>query len=186
MKEAVIKMNSFQMMKLLLAALSLAVTLSLAGCRSHEAASHDPAAHNPDSHNNQPATTPATAPTAASVMTDPTPRVPHFHASTEAAKPFPKTLPPEQFHDPGAVRAYTIAQRIPDVLSQQPCYCYCDQGLGHKSLLDCHADTHSAECLVCLKETLLADKLNREGKSASQIREAIERGEWREVPVPTQ
>ncbi len=185
MKEVITTMNSFHGTKYLLVTLALAITLSLAGCSSQDAASPDLASHDSSGHSNQPATTPATAPTAARVMTDPTPRVPHFHASTEAARPFPKTLPPEQFHDPGAISAYTIAQRIPDVLSQQPCYCYCDQGLGHKSLLDCHADTHSAECLVCMKETLLADQLNREGKSATQIREAIERGEWREVPVPT-
>ena len=30
--------------------------------------------------------------------------------------------------------AYELAAKIPAVLYQQPCYCYCDRGMGHNSL----------------------------------------------------
>jgi hypothetical protein len=73
-----------------------------------------------------------------------TPRVPdHFLNPTEA-KPFPVTLDPKQFSTPSVVKAYQLAKDIPEVLAQQPCYCYCDAGFGHKSLLHCHIDDHSA------------------------------------------
>ena len=71
------------------------------------------------------------------------PRVPPFHESAEAAMPFPKTLSPSWIGAPVARRAYAIAQQIPGVLAQQPCYCWCDRH-GHGSLLDCHKDKHSA------------------------------------------
>lgn len=70
-------------------------------------------------------------------------RVPPFHESAEAAMPFPKTLSPSWISAPVARRAYAIAQQIPGVLAQQPCYCWCDR-YGYGSLLDCHKDEHSA------------------------------------------
>jgi len=70
-------------------------------------------------------------------------RVPVFHASAEAAKPLPKTLPASKFEIPAVARAYAIAQRIPGVLAQQPCYCWCDK-FGHGSLLDCYKTDHAA------------------------------------------
>ena len=69
--------------------------------------------------------------------------VPPFHTDPEDAKPFPSTLDPARFHIPFVARAYAIAQEIPDVLAQQPCYCYC-QGFGHGSLLDCYTSDHGA------------------------------------------
>lgn len=71
------------------------------------------------------------------------PRVPEFHKSEAEAKPFPVTLDPAQFKDPDVRRAYQAAREIPGVLAQQPCYCYCDR-MGHKGLLACHRDNHSA------------------------------------------
>jgi hypothetical protein len=75
----------------------------------------------------------------------PTPeaKVPPFHLDVASAKPFPKTLDPMQFGPTYIAEAYRIAKRIPDVLAQQPCYCYCDK-FGHGSLLDCYATDHGA------------------------------------------
>jgi hypothetical protein len=112
-----------------------------------------------------------------------TPRVPDHFATAEAAKPLTQTLDPKRFTAPHVVKAYQLAKEMPEVLAQQPCYCYCDTGFGHKSLLDCHRDEHSAECLICLKETLLAGQLHKAGKSAAEIRAAIVRGEWKQVSV---
>jgi hypothetical protein len=70
-------------------------------------------------------------------------RVPAYYATEAEAKPFPATLDPTGFREPGIRRAYQAARDIPGVLAQQPCYCYCDR-MGHKGLQSCHRDTHSA------------------------------------------
>lgn len=72
-------------------------------------------------------------------------RVPPYFRSAEEAKPLPRTLPPEYFREyPVVETAYRIAREIPDVLAQQPCYCYCDRSAGHRGLLDCWASDHGA------------------------------------------
>jgi hypothetical protein len=68
------------------------------------------------------------------------PRLPAHFESAEAGRPFPATLPPESFDDPVTVKAYAVARRLPEVLVQQPCYCWCE---GHGSLLGCHATRHA-------------------------------------------
>lgn len=120
---------------------------------------------------------------AAAPQTKATPRVPDHFATAEAAKPLTPTLDPKQFSVPYVVKSYQLAKEIPEVLAQQPCYCYCDTGFGHQSLLDCHKDNHSAECLVCLKEALLTGQLHRAGKSAAEIRAAIMRGDWQQISL---
>lgn len=69
--------------------------------------------------------------------------IPPYYETEAAAKPFPKTLAPETFPHPLLQKVYRIAKDIPGVLVQQPCYCYCNR-TGHKGLLDCHRDSHSA------------------------------------------
>lgn len=69
--------------------------------------------------------------------------MPVFHDSAEAAKPFPALMPPSRYQHPVVSRAYAIAHEIPEVLAQQPCYCYCETS-GHRSLLDCWASDHGA------------------------------------------
>ncbi len=68
--------------------------------------------------------------------------LPPFHANTQGLT-VPKLLSPAQFKDPDVARAYRVAQRIPTVLAQQPCYCWCDSK-GHTSLLDCYASDHAS------------------------------------------
>lgn len=74
----------------------------------------------------------------------PTPRVPAFFDNLAQARPLPAVLDPKQFSDPVVAKAYRYAQESPEVFAQQPCYCYCDDGHGHRSLLDCYATDHSA------------------------------------------
>ena len=82
--------------------------------------------------------------TAPAVATEPArAAVPPFYASVEAAKPLTQTLAPERFHIPVVAKAYRVAREIPEVLAQQPCYCWCDK-FGHASLLDCFATEHGA------------------------------------------
>jgi len=75
---------------------------------------------------------------------NPTPRVPAFITDLAAAGPLPAVLDPKQFTDPPVVKAYTYARQNPEIFAQQPCYCHCDTGEGHKGLLDCFATTHGA------------------------------------------
>ena len=119
-----------------------------------------------------------TAPSAASPASDPD-LLPAFFTSAEAAKPYPKTLPPEQFSNPVVARAYAIAKVIPGVLAQEPCFCYCSKTAGHRGLLDCWADTHGSECAVCIQEALFTDRLTKLGRTPAQIRSAIIEGQWR-------
>ena len=154
----------------------LGLALVMTACEPASKPAPDAAAHN-GGHEAHGASSP-NAPTASM-----TPRIPDYVTDLTAARPLPKTLSPAQFTNASVKAAYQIALEHPDVLAQQPCYCYCDTGFGQKSLLDCHIDTHSAECMVCMKEALLAGKLNQEGKSAEQIRAAIMRGEWKDVQV---
>ena len=83
------------------------------------------------------------------------------------------TLNPDSFT--GITRdAYRAARDIPVTLAQLPCYCHCDQGFGHKSLYSCFQDDHASHCDVCVREALLALKLEREQKmSPAQIRDTI-------------
>jgi hypothetical protein len=107
----------------------------------------------PEPHTHAPATAPPTTPAPPISATTPgatTPAaqpgekpVPHFHARLEDALPLPKILSASQFRIPIVAKAYRVAARIPEVLAQQPCYCWCDK-IGHGSLVDCFATEHGA------------------------------------------
>jgi hypothetical protein len=75
-----------------------------------------------------------------SVRLDPN-QVPVYFKRVENARPFPQALDPAQFQIASVREGYSVAKEIPDVLAQQPCYCYC-QRQGHRSLLDCFASLH--------------------------------------------
>jgi Protein of unknown function with PCYCGC motif len=104
------------------------------------------------------------------------------------------TLPPilgkeqlwgENAQYPFQTHAYELAAKIPTVLHQQPCYCYCDRGMGHNSLHSCFEGTHGAQCSVCLKEAYYAYSMHQKKKTAAQIRQGIIKGEWKQVDLRT-
>jgi hypothetical protein len=78
--------------------------------------------------------------------------------------------------------AYELAARIPTVLHQQPCYCYCDR-MGHNSLHSCFESTHGAQCATCLKELYYSYQQHQKGRSAAQIRAGIIQGEWKQIDL---
>lgn len=84
--------------------------------------------------------------------------------------------------NPYQTHAYELAAKIPTVLHQQPCYCYCDR-MGHNSLHSCFESGHGARCDICLKELYYAYGQSRKHKTASQIRKGIIAGEWRQVDL---
>jgi hypothetical protein len=100
----------------------------------------------------------------------------------QRSNPLPQTLPPSKFDHPVLKRAYAAAARNREIVAQLPCYCWCSR-MGHRSLLDCFASNHGANCDVCIKEVLLADEMAKKGKTASQIRDAVIRKEHEKVAL---
>lgn len=84
---------------------------------------------------------------------------------------------------PFQVHAYELAAKIPNVIHQQPCYCYCDRGMGHNSLHSCFEGTHGAQCATCLKELYYSYAEHKKGKTARQIRAGIIKGEWKQIDL---
>jgi hypothetical protein len=99
------------------------------------------------------------------------PRVPAFQ-DAKSVTYLPPTLQPEQFLGPTR-DAYQVAKEIPETIAQLPCYCHCDQSIGHKSLHSCFQDTHASQCTVCVSEALVAYNMQKSGMSPAQIRERI-------------
>jgi hypothetical protein len=103
-------------------------------------------------------------------------------------KPLPPILAGKQLAGPYfqhsyQVVAYKMAAKIPNVLHQQPCYCRCDREMGHNSLHSCFEGTHGAACSTCMKEGVYSYQQTKLGKSPTQIRAGIERGEWQQVDL---
>jgi hypothetical protein len=101
----------------------------------------------------------------------------------------PPILKPEQLwgngmDQPVQKKAYLLASRIPNVIHQQPCYCYCDR-IGHNSLHSCYESTHAAGCGACLQELYYSYTETKKGKTPRQIRAGIIQGEWKSVDLAT-
>ena len=105
--------------------------------------------------------------------------VPPYHKTLAEAEPLPQTLSPSQFSNALVAEAYQIAEEIPGVLAQQPCYCPCSKEFGHTSLLDCFTSTHTAGCGICMAEAFYSYNMTKDGKTPAEIREGIIGGEWR-------
>lgn len=124
---------------------------------------------------------------ASAQWSNPADEVPAYHAAPPA-KPMAPVMSGEQLTGPYfthsyQVTAYKMAEKIPEVLHQLPCYCRCDRALGHKSLHSCFEGTHGAACATCMREAVYAYQQTKLGKTPTEIRGAIERGEWQSVDV---
>jgi alpha-L-fucosidase len=112
--------------------------------------------------------------------------IPAYNAAPPPkGKKLPPILPTEQLwgdnaQSPYQTHAYEIARKIPAVLHQQPCYCYCDR-MGHNSLHSCFENTHGAQCDICLQELYYTYAQTKKGKTAAQIRKGIIAGEWKSM-----
>lgn len=122
--------------------------------------------------------------------------VPAYHEAppakgeTLAAVLTEKQLADQGFTSPEQKAAYRAAAKIPTVLYQLPCYCFCDRNHGHTSLHSCYESAHAVNCSICLTESLYAYRMSKKGWTAKMIREGILRGEYKEIdlknpdPVP--
>ena len=117
--------------------------------------------------------------------------IPAYHPNPpKKGEKLPAILPANQrtgpyFQHKAQVRAYELAEKLAPVLHQQPCYCYCDKGHGHKSLRTCFQDTHGATCAACLKEVFYTHQMTLKKKTPAQIRAGIIRGDWQDVDLET-
>lgn len=117
--------------------------------------------------------------------------VPHFNAAPPvAADKLPAILTKDQLWGDNAqypyqIHAYELAAKIPKVIYQQPCYCYCDRGMGHNSLHSCFSGTHGAQCGTCLKELYYTYTMYKQGRTAREIRAGIIKGEWKSIDLST-
>ena len=116
-------------------------------------------------------------------------QVPAYHktAPPKAAKlppimPAGERIGPAFQHD-YQEHAYELAAKIPKVIYQLPCYCYCDRTVGHKSLHSCYESAHAAHCSACLKELYFAYMETKKGKTPAQIRAAIVKGDWEKIDL---
>lgn len=82
-------------------------------------------------------------------------------------------------------RAYQAAAKIPRVLHQLPCYCFCDRSAGHTSLHTCFEGDHGSHCSTCMQEAFYAYEMTRKGKTAKQIREGIMHGDYKTIDLNT-
>src|SRR5258708_20839536 len=73
---------------------------------------------------------------------------------------------------PYQTHAYELAAKIPAVIHQQPCYCYCDR-MGHTSLHSCFEGTHGAQSATSLKELYYSSSLNKKVTTPAEISKAI-------------
>jgi len=132
----------------------------------------------------------ASAPWASSENGQEEGRIPAYHAGPPPrGVRLPALLTEDQLWGANAqypfqTHAYKLAAKIPAVIYQQPCFCYCDR-MGHKSLHSCFEDVHGAQCATCLKELYYAYLEHKKGRTAKQIRAGIISGQWKQIDLQT-
>jgi len=115
-------------------------------------------------------------------------RVPAFNPAPPAkGEALPPILAKDQLWGDNAeypfqTHAYELAAKVPNVIYQQPCYCYCDR-MGHKSLHSCFEKTHGAQCLTCMKELYYSYQMTKQHKTPAQVRKSIIAGEWKQIDL---
>ena len=106
--------------------------------------------------------------------------VPAYHTQVPAGE-LPQPMDPAEFDNPVVKNSYAVAAKVKKVLYQEPCYCHCDRSVGHGSLLDCFTSKHGSGCNICMAEALYSYEQTKKGKTPAQIREGIQKGEWRQI-----
>jgi hypothetical protein len=92
-----------------------------------------------------------------------------------------KELAAQGLTNPVQIAAYQAAAKVPGVLYQQPCFCYCDRAHGHTSLHTCFESTHGAYCGTCMAEAIYSYEMTKKGWTPTAIRAGIIRGDWKKI-----
>ena len=81
---------------------------------------------------------------------------------------------------PAVAEHYHSAAELEDVYRQVPCYCGCEEFLGHRHLYDCFVradgqgwDAHAARCGVCIAESKMVRDLTTAGTPTQDIPAAV-------------
>jgi Protein of unknown function with PCYCGC motif len=115
--------------------------------------------------------------------------VPAYHATApDPGTKLPPILSGDQlsgpnFRYPWQKVVYQDSGKIQKVLYQLPCFCRCDQAMGHTSLRSCFEGLHGAECTTCAKEGYYAYKMTLQGKTVKQIREGIMHKDYESIDL---
>ena len=88
-----------------------------------------------------------------------------------AERVLPSSMMP---NGPGVLAAYEAARSAPQALDGVYCHCNCSKSIGHRSLLTCFETEHGAYCDICMGEAMLAAKMAGDGRSLTEIRQAID------------
>jgi hypothetical protein len=83
-------------------------------------------------------------------------------------------LSPSRFRG-NTASAYKLARENRDLLDAMYCYCYCQESIGHKSLLSCFVDTHASNCKICKDQAFYAKIMQDKGLDIGQIRKEVDR-----------
>lgn len=92
---------------------------------------------------------------------------------------------------------YAAAGKAADLLDWIPCYCGCGESAGHISSKNCFVneiredgtvvwDDHGTRCLVCMEIAVESIKMQLEGKSINEIREAVDNAYKNGYAAPTE
>lgn len=81
---------------------------------------------------------------------------------------------------PQVAEHFTYAADHQSAYRAIPCYCGCEEFLGHHNLYDCFVrsdgkgwDAHAAGCGVCIGESTTARRLITQGMETSAVRDAV-------------
>ena len=91
----------------------------------------------------------------------------------------PATLAPETFTEATVQNAYALAAKIKKVLYQQPCYCHCDRQPGTAVCSIATPESMRRSAAFACAKRLYAYEQTQKGKTPAQIREGIEKGDWK-------
>ena len=77
------------------------------------------------------------------------------------------------------VQHYEFARANPGVYAQVPCFCGCDQMLGHRNLEDCFVtpdgawESHAAGCQICIQESQMLMRMMGRGMSVGMMADRV-------------
>jgi hypothetical protein len=74
---------------------------------------------------------------------------------------------------------YQLARANPDVYAQVPCFCGCQDMLGHRNLEDCFVtpdggwESHASGCSICIQESQMLMRMMDRGMGAGMMADRV-------------
>lgn len=95
-------------------------------------------------------------------------------AMMAAAEGFQLDMVPEHM-----VQHYELARANPTIFSQVPCFCGCQEMLGHRNLEDCFVtpdgawESHASGCQICIQESRMLMRMMGRGMGAGMMADRV-------------